>query len=88
MLLRTLNSPARPLYEIAREIRNDWQNPYFGAVPYIRAMFDLDTIDEMYGNDSAVSIVSYFLGNAARWRGPVARRIKAELNDMLPPRKK
>ena len=27
----------RPLYEIARDIRKDWKNPYFGAKPYLDA---------------------------------------------------
>ena len=29
------------------------------------------------------SIVLYFLANAQQWRGPDARRIKAELKSML-----
>lgn len=34
----------RPIYEIAREIRKDWTNVYFGAVPYLQAMGSLDSI--------------------------------------------
>tara|TARA_R110000868_G_scaffold217532_2_gene467636 strand:- start:1641 stop:1874 length:234 start_codon:yes stop_codon:yes gene_type:complete len=73
----------RKLYEIAREIRADWKNPYFGAVPYLRAMLELDGMSSAYGNDSARTIVGYFLSNAAGWRGDTARRIKAELKSML-----
>jgi hypothetical protein len=69
----------RPLYAIAREIRADWKKPYFGAVPYLDAMGSLENICGMYGQDDARSIVLYFLSNASSWRGPVAKRVKAEL---------
>lgn len=69
--------------EIATVIRNDWKNPYFGAVPYLDAMGSMSSFNESYGWDSAHSIISYFLANAAQWRGPVAREIKKELNTIL-----
>jgi hypothetical protein len=72
----------RAIYEIAYEISNDWQRPYFGAVPYLEAMYSLRTINDEYGADSAQSIVLYFLSNANGWRGETARRIKAELKQM------
>lgn len=74
---------ARPLYVIAKEIRAAWRKPYFGAVPYLDAMGDLDAMRDMYGEDSAVSIVRYFLANATTWRGLVAVYIKAELHEMI-----
>lgn len=73
----------RPLYIIARDIKNSWANPYFGAVPYIEAMAQLSSINENYGWDSARSIVNYFLANANTFRGEDARRIKAELKALL-----
>lgn len=73
----------RQINEIAREIARDWKNPYFGAVPYLSAMQSINTIDEMYGVDSARSVVLYFLANAATWRGSTARCIKAELKGMV-----
>jgi hypothetical protein len=73
---------SRPLYEIASEIRQDWANPYFGAVPYLDAMESLEEIGGAYGADSAKSIVLYFLSNANTWRGETARRVKAELKKM------
>lgn len=76
---------SRPLYEIAREIRKEWRPVWFGAVPYLEAMLALDSIEEMYGHDSARSIVLYFLSNAKTWKGDVARRIKAELRAMVKP---
>ena len=73
----------RSLDNIAREIRADWKKPYFAAVPYLRAMGELNDIGGSYGNDSARTVVGYFLSNAAGWRGDTARRIKAELKGML-----
>lgn len=74
----------RPLNEIAREIANDWSaKMYFGARPYVNAMYSLNSIDDNYGMDSADSIVRYFLANAGTWRGETARRVKKELNAMI-----
>lgn len=75
-------SEHRSIAAIAREIRTDWKNVYFGAVPYLAAMSQIDDIGEAYGEDSAKSIVLYFLSNAQMWRGPVAKRIKAELKKL------
>lgn len=72
----------RPLYEIAKEIRENWVNVNFGAAPYLAAMYQLDKITDYFYEDSAKSVVLYFLSNATTWRGPVARRIKAELKEM------
>lgn len=74
---------SRPLYTIAQEIAKDWQRPYFGAVPYVKALGELESINDTYGCDTASSVVAYFLSNAATWRGEVARRIKKELKAML-----
>ena len=73
----------RPLYIIAYEIRADWKKVYFGAVPYLNALTQLNSIDDMFMFDSGRSIVRYFLGNATTWRGETARRIKSELKSML-----
>jgi hypothetical protein len=73
----------RPLYEIAAEIRRDWKKVYFGAVPYLDAMAQLNSIEDNFYYDSGKSIVVYFLGNAMTWRGETARRIKIELKEMI-----
>lgn len=73
----------RPLSTIAQEISTLWPKPYFGAVPYLRAMRSLGSITEDYGADSAASVVRYFLSNATSWRGEDAKRIKSELRAML-----
>lgn len=77
------NGQSRPLSAIAAEIQGDWKRPYFGAVPYLSAMADLDSIEGDYYADSAASVVRYFLSNAGTWRGETARRVKAELKAML-----
>jgi hypothetical protein len=76
-------SEPRPLSTIAREIRLDWKNVYFGAVPYLQAMGQLDKVTDQYGMDDGKGIVLYFLSNATTWRGLVAKRIKAELKEMV-----
>jgi hypothetical protein len=67
------------LSSIARVIRRDWTKVYFGAVPYLQALSELNSVSDNYGYDSGVSIVLYFLANANTWRGPVAKAVKAEL---------
>lgn len=68
-----------PLRSLAGLIHQDWQKPYFGAVPYIQAMYALQSIDDAYGLDDGHGIVCYFLANARTWRGPTAKAVKAEL---------
>ena len=46
-------------------------------------MCALDRITDVYGYDSAESIVLYFLSNAKTWKGEHARRIKLELKSLL-----
>ncbi len=78
-MMNPSNYAARPLAEIACEIRRLWTKPYFGAVPYLQAMQTLDSVSDDYGADSGKSVVLYFLANANTWRGEDAKRIKAEL---------
>ena len=74
----------RKLSEIAHEIRVDWLGcAFYSAFPYLRAMSTLETLEDKYGADSACSVVRYFLANAATWKGPTARRVKVELQEML-----
>jgi hypothetical protein len=82
MATKKANIESRSLSVIAAEIKKDWKNPYFGAVPYLQAMMCLDKVTDNYGFDTGKSIVLYFLANASSWRGEVARRIKKELNAM------
>jgi hypothetical protein len=77
------NTSVRPLFEIANEISNDWKKVYFGAIPYLDAMKTLKSINDNYFYDSAKSVVLYFLANAQTWKGETARRVKAELKEMI-----
>lgn len=76
-------SAPRTLAVIAAEVRRTWAKPYFGAVPYLEAMGELQLIRDQYYCDSAASVVRYFLSNASTWRGEDAKRIKAELKALL-----
>lgn len=73
----------RSLATIATDIEKNWENVNYAARPYLDAMHCLEGIRDSYGFDSGKSIVLYFLSNASSWRGPEARRIKAELKGLL-----
>jgi len=73
---------ARPLFEIASEIKKDWVKPNYAAKPYLEAMGSLTSVNDTYGWDSGKSIVIYFLCNANTWKGENAKRIKAELKSL------
>ena len=68
--------------EIAHEVKRLWKpvSPY--ALPYLDAMRDVSD-DGWYINDSAKSIVLYFLANAQTWRGEDTRRLKSELKSLV-----
>lgn len=74
---------ARPLREIAADVRCNWTAPNYAAVPYLEAMEELDKITDDYFADSAKTVVLYFLSNTNTWRGPEAKRIKTELRALL-----
>lgn len=76
-------SNTRHIYEIATDIKNDWKKVSFAARPYLDAMLTLDKITDSYMYDSARSILTYFLCNATSWRGEVAKRIKAEIRQIM-----
>ena len=73
----------RPIYEIATDIRKDWKKVHTYAKPYLDAMLSLNKISDTYICDSADSIIRYFLNNATSWRGETAKKIKAELREMI-----
>jgi hypothetical protein len=77
----------RPLYEIAKEIGADLKNisdsTFIRILPYIDAMAKLRSLNDKYGFDSGRDIVIRFLIHARTWRGETARKIKAELRDIL-----
>ncbi len=73
----------RPLSTIALDIRSNWKNVSPHAKPYLDAMRELDSIHDYYYCDTAESVVLHFLSNASGWRGEEAKRIKAELKELL-----
>lgn len=78
-----MNANARPISAIARDIRRDWgPKVNYAAKPYLDAMSSLDKITDSYYEDSAKSIVIYFLGNASSYRGETAKALKAELKSI------
>jgi len=78
-----MSKTVRPLYEIANDIKRNWVKVNYAAVPYLRAMESLDSVDDKFMFDSGRGIVSYFLSNASSWRGEVAKTIKKELNALI-----
>ena len=46
-----------PLSDIAQMVREDWDNPYFGAVPYLDAMATMESIEDKYFLDDGDDIV-------------------------------
>ena len=75
----------RTFQQRAKDIKSTWLNVYFGAVPYLEAMLELDTTDPdtMYYNDSAENIALYFLANASTFRGNDAKKLKEELKKLI-----
>lgn len=78
-----MNLETLSIRAIAALIKKDWKNVYFGAVPYLDAMFYLDTIEDSFGEDPGKEVVLYFLANAQTWKGEVARAVKKELNKRI-----
>lgn len=74
---------SRTLSSIAREIRLSWKNVNYAAKPYLEAMASLNSVQDNYYYDTGDSVVRYFLSNATSWKGDDARRIKAELKEIL-----
>lgn len=74
---------ARPLHVIAADIRRNWKNVYFGAVPYLDALDTLGDVTDHFYEDPARDVIVYFLSNATYWRGEDAKRIKAELKAII-----
>lgn len=81
--MRTTTELKRPIYQIAKEIRDDWNPVSPHAKPYLDAMFFLHDVSDYFFSDSGKSVILYFLANAGTWRGETARRIKEELKNIV-----
>ncbi|WP_276481009.1 hypothetical protein [Paraflavitalea pollutisoli] len=71
------------LHEIATIIHKDRSPVYYGALPYLDAMGDRQSVNDNYGADTGRSVVNYFLANARTWRGETAKAVKAKLNELV-----
>lgn len=70
--------------DIANCIIEDWGDGISKeALPYLKAMLELDSINDFYGNESAYSIVSYFLANSAKYKGNLAKEYKKKLKKLV-----
>lgn len=72
---------ARNLSDIAKDIRSNWKNIYYGAEHYLLAMEQIHSPEPYapYIFEDAQTVVMYFLANAQYWRGETAKKIKKEL---------
>lgn len=75
----TQDLSALNLAQLAALCKADWKKPYFGAVPYLSALSQINSIDDRFLAEDAYSIVLYFISNASTWRGEIAKAVKAEL---------
>jgi hypothetical protein len=69
----------RSIRAIALDIFKEWAKINYAAKPYLDAMLELNSINDKYYEDSAKSVVLYFLSNASSFRGDRAKVLKAEL---------
>lgn len=69
----------RPISAIARDIKSAWANVNYAAKPYLDALLCLESPSDSYYDDPGKMVAAYFLGNAASFRGPQAKALKAEL---------
>lgn len=74
-----MSTEKRSIRSIALDIRKEWAKVNYAAKPYLDAMLELNSINDKYYEDSAKSIVLYFLANASSFRGERAKALKAEL---------
>ena len=79
----------RPLNIIAADILVDWKSSTTTgsyrtfAKPYVEAMLSMRTCEDNYGMEYGDMIVARALNNLHQWRGEIARKVKAELNEHL-----
>ena len=73
----------RPIYQIAKDIKDAWKNPSPYALAYLNPMLTLNSIDDNYFSEDAERIILCFLEEAKTFRGEKARELKKELRDLL-----
>lgn len=73
----------RTIKVIANEVLAKWEKISPAAFPYLVAMTQLVDINDYYYADTASSVINYFLANARGFRGEDAKRLKAELKEIV-----
>ena len=73
----------RLVSDVAADIRKAWPKVNYAAKAYLEAMETMSTMDKPYYEDSAQSVILYFLSNASTFRGEDAKRLKAELKELV-----
>ena len=80
----TVHMDKRNINDIAHEIYSLWAEKInFAARPYLEAMLCVEKPEDSYYYEDGETQVRYFLSNASTWRGADARRIKAELKQIV-----
>jgi hypothetical protein len=70
-----------PTKEIAKDVRSDWISIHPEAEPFLAAMERLDQIRADRNAD--VKVLAQFRWAARKWGGPVAGRLKNEIDLIL-----
>jgi hypothetical protein len=76
----------RPIHAIAREIRKEWPDPYFGYKAYMKALESIVDRDSKYLYEDGHNIVIYAVSNMNSFssrQSPHAARLKAELKERV-----
>ena len=64
---------------ISRDLQSQGKEVPYNLVPYLDALRQMDSADDVYGVESGKSIIAYALSNMASYKGPTAKAVKAEL---------
>lgn len=68
---------------IAEIIKQDWKTPHPWAASSLDFMLSIEDISEIYLDDTAVTIVQFFLENADTWQSPTAWAVKGKLTQLI-----
>lgn len=89
---RRVNAGPRPIKDIVADITTTWgaekvRTTGYAAKPYLEALSQVESVDEVYGDEKAEHLVRYLLSNLAQFKGAQARVLKEELRAHLPGRR-
>ena len=68
---------------ISRDLQSQGKKVPYNLVPYLDALRQMDSADDVYGVESGKSVIAYALSNMASYKGPTARAVKAELKSRM-----